>query len=300
MLEAEVTVAVTREGQHQSVLARYPVPDGQERRVAVELGWCRIASGKYRGDRAVEVRLDGARAGELTYAMSQRYSPLVSQVTAYGGRPGCTAVIARGTKGLEITLRLPRNVTSIPVPRVLPPLGAPGAPAFAHPRPTQLPPMGTGTHVMPVLPAQPPRRVASHRPWWIAAAVVAVLFIAAIATNSDEPTTTAADRTPITTAPTTAAPTTTTVAPAPPPVQTTVAAPPPVTLPPAAPPPAAKPQPEPEPQCDPNYSGCVPVASDVDCAGGSGNGPAYVKGPIRVIGTDIYGLDRNNDGVACE
>src|SRR5262249_2690692 len=29
-------------------------------------------------------------------------------------------------------------------------------------------------------------------------------------------------------------------------------------------------------QCDPNYSGaCVPIASDVDCAGGSGNGPAY-------------------------
>ena len=26
-------------------------------------------------------------------------------------------------------------------------------------------------------------------------------------------------------------------------------------------------------KCDPNYSGCVPVASDVDCAGGSGNGP---------------------------
>jgi hypothetical protein len=52
--------------------------------------------------------------------------------------------------------------------------------------------------------------------------------------------------------------------------------------------------------CDPNYSGCVPIASDVDCAGGSGNGPAYVQGPVRVIGTDIYGLDRNGDGVACE
>jgi len=52
--------------------------------------------------------------------------------------------------------------------------------------------------------------------------------------------------------------------------------------------------------CDPNYSGCVPIASDVDCAGGAGNGPAYVTGPIRVIGTDIYHLDGNNDGVACE
>lgn len=55
------------------------------------------------------------------------------------------------------------------------------------------------------------------------------------------------------------------------------------------------------PRCDPNYSGaCVPIASDVDCAGGSGNGPAYVQGPVRVIGTDIYGLDADHDGIGCE
>ncbi|WP_294984367.1 hypothetical protein [Tabrizicola sp.] len=53
--------------------------------------------------------------------------------------------------------------------------------------------------------------------------------------------------------------------------------------------------------CDPNYSGkCVPVASDVDCAGGNGNGPAYVDGPVYVVGSDIYGLDRDGDGVACD
>lgn len=53
-------------------------------------------------------------------------------------------------------------------------------------------------------------------------------------------------------------------------------------------------------KCDPNYSGCVPIASDVDCAGGSGNGPAYVRGPVTVIGDDIYELDRDGDGVACD
>jgi hypothetical protein len=59
--------------------------------------------------------------------------------------------------------------------------------------------------------------------------------------------------------------------------------------------------PPPPPSCDPNYSGaCVPIASDVDCAGGSGNGPAYVSGPVNVIGSDIYGLDRDGDGVGCE
>lgn len=55
------------------------------------------------------------------------------------------------------------------------------------------------------------------------------------------------------------------------------------------------------PQCDPNYAGaCVPIASDVDCAGGSGNGPAYVQGPVRVVGNDIYGLDSDGDGIGCE
>ncbi|BDZ47219.1 G5 domain-containing protein [Naasia aerilata] len=53
--------------------------------------------------------------------------------------------------------------------------------------------------------------------------------------------------------------------------------------------------------CDPNYSGqCVPIASDVDCAGGSGNGPAYTGGPVYVVGTDVYQLDRDGDGVACD
>ncbi|WP_323373530.1 G5 domain-containing protein [Plantactinospora alkalitolerans] len=53
-------------------------------------------------------------------------------------------------------------------------------------------------------------------------------------------------------------------------------------------------------QCDPNYSGCVPIASDVDCAGGSGDGPAYVSGPVRVIGDDVYRLDHDKDGYGCE
>jgi hypothetical protein len=54
--------------------------------------------------------------------------------------------------------------------------------------------------------------------------------------------------------------------------------------------------------CDPNYAGaCVPVDSDVDCGGGSGNGPSYVYAKnFRVVGRDIYGLDRDGDGIACE
>ena len=54
--------------------------------------------------------------------------------------------------------------------------------------------------------------------------------------------------------------------------------------------------------CHTSYQGaCVPAGvSDVDCASGSGNGPYYVRGPIRVVGPDQYGLDRDGDGVACE
>lgn len=53
--------------------------------------------------------------------------------------------------------------------------------------------------------------------------------------------------------------------------------------------------------CHPSYEGaCVPFGvSDVDCAGGSGDGPNYV-GRVRVVGPDVYGLDRDNDGIGCE
>lgn len=54
------------------------------------------------------------------------------------------------------------------------------------------------------------------------------------------------------------------------------------------------------PGCDPNYTPCVPIDSDVDCEGGKGNGPSYVRGPVRVVGTDIYRLDRDHDGIGCE
>lgn len=45
--------------------------------------------------------------------------------------------------------------------------------------------------------------------------------------------------------------------------------------------------------CDPNYSGCVPAyPPDVNCP--------EVDGPVQVLGSDPHGLDRDNDGVACE
>lgn len=54
--------------------------------------------------------------------------------------------------------------------------------------------------------------------------------------------------------------------------------------------------------CHPSYGGCVPIASDVDCGGGGGNGPVYVyETNIPVIGEDVYGLDGpDQDGLGCE
>src|SRR5687768_13211752 len=71
--------------------------------------------------------------------------------------------------------------------------------------------------------------------------------------------------------------------------------------------PARRPPTRPEPpHVDPppincqGYSPCLPPGPDVDCAGGSGNGPRYVEGPVSVSGSDPYGLDNDGDGVGCE
>ncbi|ABW14871.1 hypothetical protein Franean1_5517 [Parafrankia sp. EAN1pec] len=98
---------------------------------------------------------------------------------------------------------------------------------------------------------------------------------------------------------------------APPPARRPVTAPPqrPVQPPPAAPAPQttvpAPPPTTPEAAgsaCHPSYSGvCLdPNAEDYDCSGGSGNGPEYVQGPVRVVGYDEFGLDSDGDGEGCE
>jgi hypothetical protein len=68
-----------------------------------------------------------------------------------------------------------------------------------------------------------------------------------------------------------------------------------------APPVAPQPIAAAPPLCHESYSGaCVPIASDVDCAAGTGDGPEYIAGPVYVGAADPYGLDHDGDGVACE
>lgn len=64
--------------------------------------------------------------------------------------------------------------------------------------------------------------------------------------------------------------------------------------------------PTPKARCEPSYPNvCIPIGSaDYDCAGGSGNGPNYIQGPIQVRwdvpNPDPHGLDRDRDGWGCE
>jgi hypothetical protein len=57
-------------------------------------------------------------------------------------------------------------------------------------------------------------------------------------------------------------------------------------------------------KCTPGYKPCIPLrSSDVDCYGGSGNGPRYTKpGVVYQVkrGYDRYRLDADRDGLGCE
>jgi micrococcal nuclease len=59
---------------------------------------------------------------------------------------------------------------------------------------------------------------------------------------------------------------------------------------------------QPTGNCHPSYPDvCLATdKGDYDCAGGSGNGPNYVQGPIRVLPPDPFDLDRDGDGIGCE
>jgi hypothetical protein len=63
---------------------------------------------------------------------------------------------------------------------------------------------------------------------------------------------------------------------------------------------AATPPTNSAPNCTPGYDPCIPPGPDVDCAGGTGNGPRYVQGPITVTGNDPYRLDADHNGIGCE
>jgi hypothetical protein len=159
----------------------------------------------------------------------------------------------------------------------------------------------------------PPPQPPPNRPWWkrkrflVPAGIVLLLWGLASLGDEPDPGTPTAASAPSTTVAittttalptTTAAPTTTTR-------PTTTKRPTPTTkrkL--VAAPTTQRPTPTTRPasNCHPSYQGeCLKVGTgDYDCAGGSGNGPNYVQGTVRVVGPDEFDLDRDGDGWGCE
>ncbi|WP_326836781.1 HIRAN domain-containing protein [Amycolatopsis rhabdoformis] len=108
LLRNDWSCTVTQEQAHQNVLTRYAPARGQEiREVVASLGFCRITSGKYRGEEALEVRLGGERVGQVTRAMTERYGDQVHTLIAQGLTVTCEAFTKRTDKGIEIELLLP-------------------------------------------------------------------------------------------------------------------------------------------------------------------------------------------------
>jgi hypothetical protein len=64
----------------------------------------------------------------------------------------------------------------------------------------------------------------------------------------------------------------------------------------ATPPPPPPPPPASGGACHPSYSPCLPIVGDLDCADIRALGVA----PVRVLGSDPYRLDGDNDGFGCE
>ncbi len=286
LLDAQRTVVLTGEEHHQGWLRRYvPHPGAAPRPVLLSLAFGLVTRGERAGQGTIEALLDGRRVGELTHRMTTRYQPLLRAAMGEGGRPDCRGRLIIGRRGLvEVELWLPAVADS----------------AAAGP----VRPAGNGNRI------------------GIGAAAIMVLLVLiglGVAGRTGVDRVRAVDSTTSSSASAVSAATASATSAAPIPTTTTVAAPPeapsdrtssagPAAGSRVAAAPVRKSTTSPRTAdtrpagdgCHPSYGGCVPIASDVDCAGGGGNGPEYVRGPIQVLGSDDYDLDRDGDGIACE
>ncbi|MDL5156107.1 hypothetical protein [Actinomycetospora termitidis] len=108
VLPAERDVTVTREEHHQEVLAAHHHGGPGRTRLLATVSSSSVSAGKYAGDYAIEVRIDGRRVGELTAAMSARYRSLVVAAESTSGPPSCESLVTHGHRGFQIELRMPK------------------------------------------------------------------------------------------------------------------------------------------------------------------------------------------------
>ncbi|WP_144300499.1 DUF4429 domain-containing protein [Stackebrandtia nassauensis] len=110
LLHPDRQVTVTKEHSHQAVLSRFaPGPDEPRAWVMAELSLVGITSGKYRGEQAIEVSLDGERVGETTRNQARYYERFVREIRADGGQALCEGyVYPKNGEQLEVELFLPK------------------------------------------------------------------------------------------------------------------------------------------------------------------------------------------------
>src|SRR6266540_3791388 len=198
-------------------------------------------------------------------------------------------------------------LTSRSLPRhCLPPTGGimssqPPNEGWGPPPGHEPPHQGGGPPTEPWGTQPPPGPPSGPRPWYrqrwfiVVAALVGLFVFVGVVASLASPTT--FKKTTPTTVAVVVAPTTEVTLPPTtthPPTTAALATHPPATKPPTTKPPAKN--------CDPAYpDACLHDGiGDYDCAGGSGNGPNYVEGPIRVLPPDPFGLDSDHDGIGCE
>lgn len=108
-LPPDRSTTVTGEEDHQDVLRKFAPAESETMRwETATLGFCTIAKGRFTGQQAIEVRLDGQRVGQLTCAMSERYERLVSDALNAGKTPICRAAVSlTPAKGVQVELMMP-------------------------------------------------------------------------------------------------------------------------------------------------------------------------------------------------
>ena len=89
LLDADDMIVVSGSKDCAEVAARYR----PQTRIVTVLDFCPVPSGKYKGQRAVQVTLDGRRLGQLTPTMSQRYAGYVTAAYQRGEVPGSEALV---------------------------------------------------------------------------------------------------------------------------------------------------------------------------------------------------------------
>ena len=273
VLEAQHGVLLVDAEHHQDVLRRHAPAVGSLTQVIAELGVEWPPDGEQAALLPVEARIDGDRVGALAPADAGWYRPLLERALRQGLRPAVEGHVRDDGSGrLLVELFLPAGADAL------------GSAEFPRPAPRA-----------PVE-SSPPRSSHTSRALVGVGIAVAVLAVVGALGYSQWPRIAAW----------TEASRPATVAAAP--VPTGVPTPEPAIVPTLAsstapPVPAATSKvlpPITNGGCDPNYSGaCVPIASHVECAGPGQEGPLLVRGPFRVVGTDVYVLDPDGDRIAC-